>query len=163
MQGIVICWWVYLPFSLWLPWSLCEQRPIALNTPTFVELDNIEGVTITLVDANHCSWCSHVRALCVLSLRDDLDWLLHKGSSSKVHEVISFTRATFAPSSLCEIDCSIISTSLPILPQWGTGRESTPYWMWFIWIQLVSYQPSMHPAKFAFPSHLFPYIDIEWL
>lgn len=31
-----------------------ETNLIALNTPTFVEFDNIEGVTITRVDTNHC-------------------------------------------------------------------------------------------------------------
>ena len=31
-----------------------ETNLIALNMPTFVEFDNIEGVTITQVDTNHC-------------------------------------------------------------------------------------------------------------
>jgi Cft2 family RNA processing exonuclease len=55
------------------------QRPLPLETPTAVELDDSESVTITLFDANHCPGAvMYVCCFIVLSLLR-LNRLIYKG------------------------------------------------------------------------------------
>ena len=72
-----------------------HQRPLPLNTPTVIELQNGEEVTLTLIDANHCPGA--VMYDIIYSCWPLLKYSL--GTSSKVTQVRSYTPAIFAPSS----------------------------------------------------------------